>query len=37
LDLVLTALAAIAAWLIPGILMKLEYRKVKKEQAALNV
>ena len=37
LDLILTALSAIAAWLIPGILMKLEYEKVKKEQAALNV
>jgi hypothetical protein len=36
-DLILTALAAIIAWLIPGILIKIEYGKIKKEQAQLNV
>jgi uncharacterized protein with PQ loop repeat len=34
IDLVLTALSAIMAWLIPGILMEKEYRRYKKEQAA---
>ncbi len=37
IDLLLTALSAIAAWFIPGILMEIEYRKHKKEQAVLNV
>lgn len=37
IDLLLTALSAIAAWFIPGVLMELEYRKHKKEQALLNV
>jgi uncharacterized protein with PQ loop repeat len=37
LDLILTASAAIIAWLIPGILIKIEYGRVKKEQAQLNV
>jgi len=35
IDLVLTAVSAITAWLIPGILMEKEYRHYKKEQAAL--
>jgi uncharacterized protein with PQ loop repeat len=33
IDLVLTALSATMAWLIPGILMEKEYRRYKKEQA----
>ena len=37
MDLVLTALSAIIAWLIPGILMEKEYRQYKREQAVLNV
>jgi len=37
LDLLLTALAAVAAWLIPGIIMEKEYRKAKKELAAADV
>jgi hypothetical protein len=37
IDLILTALSAIFAWLIPGILMEKEYRIYKKEQALLNV
>jgi len=37
LDLILTALAAVIAWLIPGILIKIEYGRIKKEQAQLNV
>lgn len=37
IDLLLTALSAITAWFIPGILMEVEYRKFKKEQALLNV
>ncbi len=36
-DLILTALSAIFAWLIPGILMEREYQKTIKEQALLNV
>jgi len=36
-DLLLTAVSAITAWFIPGILMEIEYRKYKKEQALLNV
>jgi len=37
IDLILTALSAIVAWFIPGILMEKEYRLYKKEQAQLNV
>jgi uncharacterized protein with PQ loop repeat len=37
IDLLLTALSAIIAWFIPGILMEIEYRTHKKEQALLNV
>jgi hypothetical protein len=37
IDLLLTAFSAIAAWLIPGILMEREYRTYKKEQAQLHV
>jgi hypothetical protein len=37
IDLSLTALSAIVAWFIPGILMEREYQKAKKEQASLNV
>ena len=37
IDLILTALSAILAWLIPGILMEREYQKTIKEQALLNV
>jgi hypothetical protein len=37
IDLILTALSAIFAWLIPGILMEKEYRIYKREQALLNV
>lgn len=37
MDLILTALSAILAWLIPGILMEKEYRIYKKEQASLHV
>ena len=36
-DLILTALSAIMAWLIPGLLMEKEYRRYKKEQAIANV
>jgi hypothetical protein len=36
-DLLLTALSAIAAWLIPGILMQKNYKKAKKELADSNV
>lgn len=32
IDLLLTALSAIAAWLIPGIIMEKEYRMAKKQQ-----
>ena len=31
IDLLLTALAAIFAWLIPGIIMQLDFRKAKNE------
>ena len=37
IDLLLTALSAIVAWFIPGIIMEKEYRIYKKEQALLNV
>jgi hypothetical protein len=37
IDLLLTALAAIAAWFIPGLIMEKEYRLYKKEQNALDV
>ena len=37
IDLTLTAVAAIVAWLIPGILMEKEYQRAKKEQGPLNV
>ncbi len=37
IDLILVALSAIFAWLIPGILMEREYRIYKKEQATLHV
>lgn len=37
IDLLLTALSAIVAWLIPGLIMEKEYRIYKKEQAKLNV
>ncbi len=37
IDLILTAVSAIASWLIPGILMEKEYRIYKKEQAAQHV
>ena len=37
IDLLLTALSAIAAWFIPGLIMEKEYRIYKKEQAKLNV
>lgn len=37
IDLLLTALSAIVAWFIPGLLMEKEYRRYKKEQAALHV
>jgi uncharacterized protein with PQ loop repeat len=37
IDLLLVALSAIFAWLIPGILMEREYRIYKKEQAGLHV
>jgi uncharacterized protein with PQ loop repeat len=37
IDLLLTALSAIVAWLIPGILMEREYRIYKKEQAQQHV
>jgi hypothetical protein len=36
-DLLLTALSAATAWLIPGILMEKEYRNYKKVQALVNV
>jgi hypothetical protein len=36
-DLLLIALAAIAAWFIPGLIMEKEYRLYKKEQTLLNV
>ena len=37
IDLLLTAVSASMAWLIPGVLMEREYRIYKKEQARLNV
>jgi hypothetical protein len=37
IDLLLTAFSAIFAWLIPGIIMKRDYRKAKKELAQTNV
>ena len=37
IDLLLTALSAIFAWLIPGILMERVYQKAKKESLAANV
>ncbi len=37
IDLLLTAIAAIIAWLIPGIIMEKEYRSYKKEQATADV
>lgn len=37
IDLFLTALSAIMAWLIPGILIEKDYRLYKKEQAKANV
>ena len=36
-DLLLTALAAISAWFIPGLIMEKEYRLFKKEQTLMNV
>ena len=37
IDLLLTAFAAVAAWLIPGIIMERDYRKAKKGLAEANV
>jgi hypothetical protein len=37
IDLLLTALSALAAWFIPGVLMEKEYRIYKKEQAQQDV
>jgi hypothetical protein len=37
IDLLLTAISAIFAWLIPGIIMEAEFRKAKKELVAANV
>ena len=37
IDLFLTALAAIAAWFIPGLIMEKEYRLYKKEQTLPDV
>src|SRR5262245_15537950 len=37
IDLLLTAVSAVLAWLLPGIIMEKEYRLYKKEQAKLNV
>jgi hypothetical protein len=37
IDLLLTAAAAVFAWLVPGIIMEKEYRNYKKEQAQRNV
>jgi D-alanyl-lipoteichoic acid acyltransferase DltB (MBOAT superfamily) len=36
-DLLLTALSAIVAWLIPGIILQKHYRKAKRQRALLNV
>lgn len=37
IDLLLTAISAIFAWLIPGIIMEVDYRKAKKELVEANV
>jgi uncharacterized protein with PQ loop repeat len=37
IDLLLTALSAIACWFVPGLIMEKHYRQYKKEQALLNV
>jgi hypothetical protein len=37
IDLMLTALSALVAWFIPGIIMQQDYRKAKKELAVSNV
>ena len=37
IDLMLTGVAAILAWFIPGILMEKEYQRAKKQQVPLNV
>jgi uncharacterized protein with PQ loop repeat len=37
IDLLLTALSAVAAWFIPGLIMEKEYRLYKKQQTPLNV
>ena len=37
IDLLLTALSSVFAWLIPGIIMEKDYRKAKKELAGANV
>ena len=37
IDLLLTALSAIGAWLIPGIILEQEYRKAKKQLRETNV
>lgn len=37
IDLLLTAFSAVFAWLIPGIIMKKEYEKAKRELAVANV
>lgn len=37
IDLLLIALSAIVAWLVPGILMEREYREYKKEQLRMDV
>lgn len=37
IDLLLTAMAAIAAWLIPGLMLERDYRKAKKQEALSNV
>lgn len=37
IDLLLTALSAIVAWFVPGLIMEKEYRLYKKQQTLLNV
>ncbi|HVE61172.1 MAG TPA: hypothetical protein VNA26_05105, partial [Chitinophagaceae bacterium] len=37
IDLILTALSAVFAWFIPGLIMEKEYRIYKKEQVSLDV
>jgi uncharacterized protein with PQ loop repeat len=37
IDLLLTAISAIVAWFIPGIMMEREYQKMKKESTTANV